>query len=77
MNRKQIILIFLALLLITRLVFVLVANRLIIQAAEGKLYSNADAIPYNKTGLLLGTENSLPTAGSTSIISTVLMPPCP
>lgn len=55
MNRKKIILLFLSLLLITSLVFVFVANRLIEQAAEGKLYSDADAIPYNKTGLLLGT----------------------
>ena len=55
MNKKKIILIFLSLLLTTCLVFVLVANRLITQAAEGKLYSNPDAIPFNKTGLLLGT----------------------
>lgn len=55
MNKKQIILLFLSGLLVTCLVFVLVANRLIEQAAEGKLYSNADSIPYNKTGLLLGT----------------------
>jgi SanA protein len=55
MNKKKIILIFFSLLLITCLVFVLVANRLITQAAEGKLYNDADAIPFNKTGLLLGT----------------------
>jgi len=35
-------------------------NNSIEQSAIGKLYSNIDSIPYNKTGLLLGTSKYLP-----------------
>ncbi|HUC80682.1 MAG TPA: ElyC/SanA/YdcF family protein [Flavisolibacter sp.] len=45
------------LLLIVLVVFF--CNLAIDKAAEGKLYSNVDSIPYNKVGLLLGTAKFL------------------
>src|SRR4051794_40366128 len=36
-----------------------VCNKIIEDAAKGKLYSNVHNIPFNKVGLLLGTSKSL------------------
>ncbi len=41
-------------------VIIYFCNRAIIKAAEGKLFSNVEAVPYNKAGLLLGTSKYLP-----------------
>ncbi|MBS1935759.1 MAG: hypothetical protein JST96_17300 [Bacteroidetes bacterium] len=36
------------------------SNKIIDDSANGKLYSDAASIPYNKVGLLLGTSKYLP-----------------
>jgi SanA protein len=54
MKRKKIVAIF-AITASTLLVTVLVTNKLVTAAAEGKLYNAPEALPYHKTGLLLGT----------------------
>jgi SanA protein len=40
--------------------FVYFCNKSIRKAAEGKMYADVDAIPFNKVGLLLGTSKYLP-----------------
>lgn len=57
-KRKIVLLILLA--LIALLLFTLyTCNRIIENNAQGKLYTSTEAIPYNKTGLLLGTAKFL------------------
>jgi SanA protein len=56
--RKLLLLFCVALLSI--LILASVCNRIINQAAVGKLYTDPAAIPYNKVGLLLGTSKFTP-----------------
>lgn len=49
----------LAALILFALLAIFVCNELVENAAEGKLYSNASELPYNKVGLLLGTAKHL------------------
>jgi SanA protein len=59
MRRRRL---FLYLLLVALLIFVgiiIAANVIINKATEGKLYSDVKKIPYNKTGILLGTSKFL------------------
>ncbi|MCC7525756.1 MAG: YdcF family protein [Chitinophagaceae bacterium] len=49
----------LAVVLLLVLLAVFFCDRAITNAAKGKLYSNIENIPYNKTGLLLGTSRYL------------------
>jgi SanA protein len=51
---KKLSIIFLAL-LIVGLLIIFICNHLVESAAKGKLYSDTAEIPYNKTGLILGT----------------------
>ncbi len=62
MTRRIFLLLFLS--LIAVLVLALVCNGIIDRAAEGKLYTDTAAIPYNKVGLLLGTSKFLPGGAS-------------
>src|SRR5215212_6327852 len=55
MRKKKFIIYFILFLLFISMVSIYAANSIIINACKGKLYSNIEAIPYNKTGLLLGT----------------------
>jgi SanA protein len=57
--KKKIIylLIIVGVLLISSLYF---CNKIIVNASNGKLYSDVESIPYTKTGLLLGTSRELP-----------------
>jgi SanA protein len=60
MRRKKLLyLLSLSILALFILITVLVCNAAIRKAAAGKLYSDASAIPYHKTGLLLGTNKYL------------------
>lgn len=58
MRKKKILHITLLFLFLPFLI-VYFCNKAIDNAAEGKLYSNVDSIPYNKVGLLLGTAKYL------------------
>jgi SanA protein len=58
MRFKRICRIGLLLLLLAFLV-IFFCNKAVDNAAEGKLYTSVDAIPYNKVGLLLGTSKFL------------------
>lgn len=53
--RKRKFLLFFILVLVTIGVLVVVCNMLVERAAEGKLYSDVNSIPFNRVGLLLGT----------------------
>lgn len=46
---------FFVLLLVIFFLVVYFCNRAVTKAAEGKLFTDVDAVPYNKAGLLLGT----------------------
>lgn len=37
------------------LVLMLICNQIVVNNAEGKVFSDVDSIKYNKVGLLLGT----------------------
>jgi len=50
---------FLLLLLVAAIATIYWCNRKIEYTADKKLYTNTDSIPYNKTGLLLGTSKYL------------------
>lgn len=54
MRKKRI---FITIAVITVIIFItiFISNRIIIDAAKGKTYSDVKAIPFNKVGLLLGT----------------------
>jgi len=58
--RKRRIFVYLALFLVIGSVpVVYFCNKAIDNAAEGKLFTNTETVPYNKTGLLLGTAKYL------------------
>jgi SanA protein len=59
MRKRRLILLSLAALILFALLAIFVCNELVENAAEGKLYSNASELPYNKVGLLLGTAKHL------------------
>ncbi len=46
-------------LLVVTLAIVYICNKIIIDSAKGKLFSDTNAIPFNKVGLLLGTAKYL------------------
>lgn len=46
-------------LLVVTLALVYICNKIIIDSATGKLFSDTNAIPFNKVGLLLGTAKYL------------------
>ena len=55
MNKKRFFLVSLLVLLMVTAVTTYYCNKLVVNAAAGKLYTDANAIPFNKVGLLLGT----------------------
>lgn len=55
---KKLIYLFL-LLLVLSIITIFYCNKQIKSAVENKLYTNVDSIPFNKTGLLLGTAKYL------------------
>ncbi|RYZ26091.1 MAG: vancomycin high temperature exclusion protein [Chitinophagaceae bacterium] len=57
--RKKIFLYCLLTLSVIAFLFIYFCNKSIKKSAEGKLYTDADAIPFNKVGLLLGTSKYL------------------
>src|SRR5580704_11844881 len=59
MVKKRIILSFIILLLVG-LTAIYFCDKAISNYAEGKMYSETSAIPYNKVGVLLGTSKFLP-----------------
>ena len=59
-RRRNLLIYILFILLLITIGVVLAANSIISKASEGKLYSEVQKIPYNKTGLLLGTSKLLP-----------------
>lgn len=54
-NKKKVLLYTLLIILIGSVVAVYSCDKIVRNAADGKLYSNPDSIPFRKTGLLLGT----------------------
>ena len=46
--------------MITCLALMLICNQIVVNNAEGKVFSNIDSIKYNKVGLLLGTTPQAP-----------------
>ena len=44
-----------AVVMIVCLALMLICNQLVVNNAEGKVFSDIDSIKYNKVGLLLGT----------------------
>jgi SanA protein len=58
-KRRRLILFVLVGLVVLGLLVIFICNRIIENASRGKLYSDAASIPYNKTGLLLGTTRHL------------------
>ncbi|WP_207513992.1 SanA/YdcF family protein [Longitalea luteola] len=58
-NRKRILLYSLLALIPVCLVTIVLCNRIISDTAKGKLYTDIKTIPFNKTGLLLGTSKLL------------------
>jgi len=59
MQSKKIVIYFIVFLFIASLLTVYFSNKAIDNAAKGKLFSDVKVIPYNKTGLLLGTAKFL------------------
>jgi SanA protein len=59
MRKVRVIFTYLSVLLIILLLAIFFSDRVITNAAKGKLYSSIEAIPYNKTGLLPGTSKYL------------------
>jgi SanA protein len=59
MVKKRIILLFI-ILLVVGLTAIYFCDKAISNYAEGKMYSETSAIPYNKVGVLLGTSKFLP-----------------
>lgn len=60
MKRKNKFILFLLLLISGSLLLLWYCNKAVSGAAEGKLYTDVNAIPFNKVGLLLGTSKYLP-----------------
>ena len=58
-RRRNLLVYILVILLLITTGAILAANSIINKATEGKLYSEVQKIPYNKTGLLLGTSKLL------------------
>lgn len=58
--RRKIVLYILLTVSFLAIIFIYFCNRSIRRAAEGKMYADVDAIPFNKVGLLLGTSKYLP-----------------
>lgn len=52
---KKLIIILFALTLITAVAALIICDHVIIDAAQGKIYSDIESIPYRRTGILLGT----------------------
>jgi SanA protein len=52
---KRKLLIILAVLLVAAIISVFICDSIIERASSGKLYTNAESIPFNNVGLLLGT----------------------
>ncbi len=50
---------FLGISLILMFIFIIVANYAVEKAAQNRIYSNIEQIPYNKVGLVLGTSKYL------------------
>ena len=44
-----------AIVVVVCLALMLICNQIVVNNAEGKVFSNIDSIKYNKVGLLLGT----------------------
>ena len=59
MRKKRIFLIALLVLVTGTLFTVYLCNKIIVDSAKGKLYTDINSIPFNKVGLLLGTSRSL------------------
>src|SRR4051812_11363691 len=59
MRKRRMFLLPVLLLAVAALMCIYLCNRIIDNAAKGKLYSNVYDIPYNKVGLLLGTSKYL------------------
>src|SRR3569832_1400017 len=59
MRKKRFLLWALLLLLCGAALTVYLCNKAVVNAAEGKLYSDTQSIPYNRVGLLLGTSKSI------------------
>ncbi len=55
MSKKKILFVSLSICIIAALITTYCCNKIIINNAKGKLFSDAQTIPYNKIGLLLGT----------------------
>ena len=58
---KKVIKIFLwstCIILFVCIVVMLICNQIVVNNAEGKVFSDIDSIKYNKVGLLLGTMNT-------------------
>src|SRR3954453_23138636 len=59
MRKRRMLLLSFLLLVAAALVCIYLCNRVIDNAAKGKLYSNVHDIPFHKVGLLLGTSKYL------------------
>lgn len=59
MRKRKILLYSFLVLLAVFLITISLCNRIIINTAKGKLYTDTKSIPYNKVGLLLGTSKKL------------------
>ncbi len=59
MKRLKFFVAFVAAMIMLLLLTVLICNRVIIKSAQGKLFDDVREIPFNKTGLLLGTSKYL------------------
>ena len=59
MRKRRIVLFSVLIIAIAAFICIYVCNKIINNAARGKLYSNIHAIPFNKVGLLLGTSKFL------------------
>jgi len=55
MRGKRVFVFSISTLFLSACIIVYISDKLIKNAAKGKLYNEAASIPFNKTGLLLGT----------------------
>jgi SanA protein len=58
MRKRKIVLITLFVIAIATFLITYLCNKAVVNAAKGKLYTDAGSIPYNKVGLLLGTSRT-------------------
>ncbi|HEY0067911.1 MAG TPA: vancomycin high temperature exclusion protein, partial [Flavisolibacter sp.] len=63
MRKKRLILFVLVGLVVLGVLVIFICNRIIENVSRGKLYSDAASIPYNRTGLLLGTTRHVVNGG--------------